>query len=100
MKHTRKKKKKVRITCSEKLQEILTKFSANNYKYIFTGDEGYFEYYYSRERMWVLNKGDIDEKLEKPHFQRKIMFTIFFNGDGIQLIDKKPKGIKINADYF
>ena len=46
-----KKKKKVRITCSEKLQEILTKCSANNYKYIFTGDEGYFEYYYSRERM-------------------------------------------------
>ena len=28
------------------------------------------------------------------------MVTIFFNADGVQLIDVKPKGIKINSDYF
>ena len=92
--------KKARVTCSKNLLEILNDCSANNYKYIITGDESYFEYYYSRERMWAFSKGDIDEKLEQSHFQRKTMFTIFFNGDGIQLIDMKPKGIRINADYF
>ena len=47
-----------------------------------------------------ITKGDIAEKLAKSHFQIKTMLTIFFNIDGIQLIDIKLKGIKINADYF
>lgn len=28
------------------------------------------------------------------------MVTIFFNADGVQLIDFKPKRFKINSDYF
>lgn len=28
------------------------------------------------------------------------MITCFFNGDGLQFMDIKPQGVKINASYF
>lgn len=43
---------------------------------------------------------DRDQIVNKAHKSRKTMVTIFFNIDGLQLLDVKPKGIKINADYF
>ena len=32
--------------------------------------------------------------------QRKMLVTIFFNGDDVVLFDFLPKGVKFNSDYF
>lgn len=50
--------------------------------------------------MWVFDIEDRDQIANKAHKSRKTMVTIFINIDSLQLLDVKPKGIKINANYF
>lgn len=50
--------------------------------------------------MWVFDFDERQDIVSPSDIQKKTMVTIFFNADGVQLIDVKPKGIKINSNYF
>lgn len=89
-----------RMEYSKSMLAILRRAKKNNYHFILTGDEAWFEYHYSPTHMWVYNTDERDQIVNKTNFCRKTMITIFFNIDGLQLLDVKPKGVKINADYF
>lgn len=92
--------KRKRALLSNSLLQQLDIASKNNFLFVLTGDESWFEFNYTPKRMWVLDSSFCDEIVAKSHFVKKIMVTIFFNGDGLQLLDIKPPGIKINGSYF
>lgn len=92
--------KKIRVELSIEILKQLEIARKNKFKFILTGDESWFEYAYVNQRMWVLQE-DTGQILTAPtDIQKKIMVTIFVNGDGLQFIDIKPHGVKINAEYF
>lgn len=92
--------KSVRVEISRTILCYLDKAKKNNFKFILTGDECWFEYRYNYKRMWVFDFDERQDIVSPSDIQKKTMVTIFFNADGVQLIDVKPKGIKINSDYF
>ena len=88
-----------RVTLSKAMLQVLNNHEKRNFKYILTGDESWFEYYYGIQHMWICN---IDQRQDivNQTIEKKIMVIFFFNGDGPQLIKIKPSGLKINAEYF
>ena len=94
------KQKKIRVELSIEILKQLEDARKNGFKFILTGDESWFEYTYVFQRMWIV-QGDRQADLAAPtDIQKKTMVTIFVNGQGLQFIDVKPQGIKINAEYF
>ena len=92
--------KEMRVKTSKQILELLQKAKKNKYVFILTGDESWFEYSYSYKQKWVLlndNNGDLTVPSD---IQKKTMITCFFNGNGLQFMDIKPQGVKINASYF
>ena len=78
----------------------LKKARKKKFKFILTGDESWFRYTYTVNRMWVMDFEEVDEILEKSLNYKKTMVTIFINGQGLQLIDVKPEKMKITSEYF
>jgi hypothetical protein len=50
--------------------------------------------------MWTLCPENVDELQHTSHAAKKTMVTVFFNGDGLHLIDILPQNQKMNAEYF
>ena len=92
--------KEKHVILSNSLLKQLEVASKNNFLFVLTSDESWFEFNYTLKRMWVLDSSSCDDIVAKSHFSKKIMVTIFFNSDGLQLLDIKPSGIKIDASYF
>ena len=44
-----------RVTLSKAMLQVLNNHEKRNFKYILTGDESWFEYYYGIQRMWICN---------------------------------------------
>lgn len=90
----------IRVELSIEILKQLEDARKNGFKFILAGDESWFEYTYVFQRMWIV-QGDRQADLAAPtDTQKKTMVTIFVNGQGLQFIDVKPQGIKINAEYF
>ena len=92
--------KKMRVELSNEILKALEIARKNKFKFILTGDESWFEYAYAYQRMWVFQDDTYSYFTAPTDIQKKIMVTIFLNGDGLQFIDLKPQGVKINAEYF
>ena len=61
--------------------KILHRASKNNFHFILSGDEAWFEYHYDTSHMWFFDIEDRDQIVSKAHKSRKAMVTIFFNID-------------------
>lgn len=92
--------KDIRVKTSKQILELLQKAKRNNYIFVLTGDESWFEYCYNFKRKWVLLNDKGDDFTRPTDIQKKTMITCFFNGNGLQLLDIKPQSVKINASYF
>lgn len=92
--------KHMRFTTAKNMLKILQILKHDNCKYIVSGDESWFSYYYDNKRQWVLDSNDVDERVEKTHFSNKTMITIFISINGLALLDVKPSNQSINAEYF
>lgn len=92
--------KELRVQLSKMILNELKKAKKKNCKFILTGDESWFRYTYTINRMWVFNFEEVDEIVEKSLNDKKAMVTIFINGQGLQLIDIKPEKVKITSEYF
>lgn len=92
--------KSVRMEMSQSILNYLQKAKKNNFIFILTGDECWFQYRYDPKRMWVFDFDERQDIISPSNIQKKTLLTIFFNADGVQLIDIKPNGVKIDAEYF
>lgn len=92
--------KELRVQYSKMILNELKKARKKKYKFILTGDESWFRYSYTVNRMWVIDFEEVDEIVEKSLNDKKTMVTIFINGQGLQLIDVKPEKVKITSEYF
>ena len=92
--------KELRVHLSKMILNELKKARKKKFKFILTGDESWFRYTYTVNRMWVMNFEEVDEIVEKSVNDKKTMVTIFINGQGRQLIDIKPEKVKITSEYF
>lgn len=90
---------KKRVTLAKSMLQILQQAEKRKYKFILTGDESWFEYYYGVKRMWLQCR-DQREDIVNQTIERKIMIILFFNGEGLQFLQIKPSGLKINAEYY
>lgn len=92
--------KETRVKLSRQILELLQKAKKNNYMFVLTGDESWFEYCYNFKRKWILQNDKNYDFTRPSDIQKKTMITSFFNGNGLQFMDIKPQGVKINASYF
>lgn len=92
--------KNERVRISKEMLQILQKEQRAHFMNILTGDESWFLYEYTQSSQWVLSKDDLLNKVVKTNMQKKMFVTIFFNGNGLVLVDFLPKGRKFNSDYF
>jgi hypothetical protein len=80
--------------------EILAKHATSKFHFLFPGDESWLLYAYHARTMWTLCPENVDEVQRASHAAKKTMMTVFFNGDGLHLIDILPGNQKMNAEYF
>lgn len=92
--------KENRVKISKEILDCLQKAKRHNYIFILTGDESWFEYTYNYRKKWILLNGNTNDFTRPSDIQNKTMIMCFFNGTGLQFIDVKPKGVKINSSYF
>ena len=88
------------VLLSKSLLKQLGEESKNIFLFILSSDESCFEFNYTPKRIWVLDSSFCDDIVAKSYFTKKIIVTIFFNNDGLQLLDIKPPGIKIDTSCF
>lgn len=72
----------------------------NGFKFILTGYESWFEYFYTIKQMWVINIEDCSDLESTFIYCKKLMLTIFVNCERLQLLDVKPKDVKIISNDF
>lgn len=92
--------KKNRVELANQMLDVLRKEQRTHFQNIYTGDESWFLFEYCQQTQWVLSKEDLLTRTRKTNMQRKIMLTVFFNGNGPVIIDYLPKGMKFNGSYF
>lgn len=89
-----------RVTQAKSMLKILQSEQRTKFDNIITGDESWFLYQYTQSSQWVISKDELLNRIIKTNMQRKMMVTIFFNGNGCVIVDFLPKGVKFNSDYF
>lgn len=92
--------KQNKVILAKSMLEILHSEQRTHFCNIVTGDESWFLYQYTQSSQWVISKDELINRTIKTNMQRKMFVTIFFNGDGVVLVDFLPKGAKFNSDYF
>ena len=92
--------KDFRVKTSKEMLVLLKRAKHDSFKYILTGDECWVNYTYTQTHMWALSTDDVDDIERTNQFQKKILVTIFINGNGLVLLDVKPKNLKITGQYF
>jgi histone-lysine N-methyltransferase SETMAR len=81
------------------LAELSTQ-EPHNFAFVYTGDESWMLYVYPHKTQWISN-WDEPEEVERPsHHHRKIMLTVFFNGNGKFAMDLMEEGRTMNSEYF
>ena len=89
-----------RVTISKALIKILRSAKHHSYIYFVTGDESWFEYSYYPARQWVPIGNKPQTRPNRVLTDKKIMLTVFWNPDGIKLINFLPKGETFNSEYY
>jgi hypothetical protein len=80
--------------------EILVKHVISNFHFHVPGDELWLLYADHVRTMWTLCPENVDEVQGASHAAKKTMVIVFFNGDGLHLINIFPQNQKMNAGSF
>lgn len=92
--------KEERVSISKELLKILRSAKHRGWKYFVTGDESWFYFSYDHDRMWI-QPGEKPETREKKMIgSQKAMLSVFWNPNGIQVINWLPEGSTFNAQYY
>jgi hypothetical protein len=92
--------KDARIESAQAMFRELAKHQASNFRFLFTGDESWLFYAYRNDTMWAASWDDVDG-IERPsHFHKKMMFVIFFNGNGDHASVILPQGQRMNSTFL
>jgi hypothetical protein len=78
----------------------LDEHARTGFQYLLTGDESWMIYDQSSTRMLALDRSCVDERIRPTNDSRKTMVTVFFEVDGIALLDILPAGVKFTSDYL
>ena len=92
--------KKTRVAQSLRLIATLKTAQRSNFRFLLTGDESWFFYYYPPTGRWVPRSQDPDEEQSEDHFASKVMITVFWGINGVAVIDAIPGGCSMNAQHF
>jgi IS30 family transposase len=72
--------KRKRAEMAKNMLDELQMHVESHFSFIYTGDESWMKYSYPYKTEWI-SKWEWPKKVERnSHVQRKIMFTVFFNG--------------------
>ena len=85
---------------AKEMLQILNMEKRTHFMHVITGDESWFLYEYTQSSQWILSKDELLNRVEKTNMQKKMLVTIFFNGDGCVIVNFLPKGMIFNGDYF
>lgn len=76
------------------------KVPEKNFRYLLTGDESWFCYFTPHGCQWVHEDDQVPYRV-RPNIQNpKIMITIFWNINGIAILDVLKKGTHMNSTIF
>lgn len=92
--------KQNRVIISIDLLKVIQKQERQGWKYFVTGDESWFYLSYDYERQWVVSGEEPDFRVKKMISSEKLMISVFWNPNGIVLVDALPKGQKFNSEYY
>lgn len=92
--------KEYRMKISQEMLILLNRAKRDSFKFILTGDECWVNYSYSSTHMWALTIDDVYDIERTNNYQKKILITVFINGNGLVLLDIKPQTVKITGEYF
>lgn len=88
---------KIRIENSKQLLSLLQQAEKNNFHFIGTSDEPWFNYSFDPTTQWVQQGGKPDSKVRKSLHSQKVMIIIFWNIDGIQFLDCIDPSQRVNS---
>lgn len=92
--------KNSRVEKSKLILNILEKAQKNNFVNVMTGDESLFYFRYQSSHMYAESKEKVPNRISKKIDSKKVMITMFFNGNSLLCFDMLPKGKKYNQEYF
>lgn len=99
-----KENKKQRVVDCKKLLAIYNKDSEDFFTQIVTGDESWFHYYEpeskEQSKQWKHPDSPPPKKAKAQQSAGKRMATVFWDCEGILLIEWLPEGKAINSDYY
>jgi hypothetical protein len=85
---------------AETILEILAKHAASNFHFPFTGDESWVSYVYHVGTLRTLYPANSEEVQRPSRARPKTIGTVFFNADGMHMINVLLRNQKMNAEYF
>jgi hypothetical protein len=90
----------IRKEFAEEMKSFLLSQREDEFKRIFTGDESWIWYDNSSKKMWIEKGEEAPERISKDIGSRKILLTVFFNGQRVWHISFLPQGETMNSDKF
>lgn len=89
-----------RVQCCNQFLKILQHQKIINWRYIITGDESWFFYHTPNGFQWIPEDEEVQEEVKNSLHSTKIMVTIFWNPNGITILNALPTGHTMNEDTF
>lgn len=89
-----------RVECCNQILKILQHQKMINWRYIITGDESWFFYHTPNGFQWIPEDEEVQEDIKNSSYSTKIMVTIFWNPNGIAILNALPIGHTMNGDTF
>jgi histone-lysine N-methyltransferase SETMAR len=94
----------VRVTCAQELLHLSATEGPNFFSRIVTGDESWVYYYDPKSaaetKEWKRPESPQPTQPRASRSARKLMMTVFWDQQGILLLDYLPRGQKMNGQYY
>ncbi|XP_045458200.1 uncharacterized protein LOC123668510 [Melitaea cinxia] len=96
--------KQQRVECSRAFLDLCNEDKNGVLSRIVTGDETWIHHYEPESKQdsmqWHKKGTAPPKKLKVPQSAGKLMATVFWDSEGILLIDYKDKGVSITGEYY
>lgn len=93
-----------RVELAQSLLNKMRRWGSVGMKCVVTGDETYIHYYQPRSRLesmaWTRHGEPPQTEVRQSTFTRKVLYTFFFNMDGLVAKFLSPEGSTITAKYY
>jgi hypothetical protein len=82
------------------MREIVARDAVSNVHFRFPGDESCLLHVYHLRTRWTLCPENSGEVQRPSHAAQKILVTVSFNGNNVNMIKILPQNQKMKAEYF